>query len=130
MVNLEILTLKEIASLLVEFEKLRKSNPDTSSEAFRRLTRVGDVLGEITLRGDQIADLREYGFSLITEEDIRISSSYTELQREYDKLEQKYERLEARYNALVRQAESDFRTQFRLKDLIDKQQKEILEERE
>jgi len=126
----ETLTLEEIAKLVDEFQRLRKIHPEQGSENFRRIIRVGDILNGISLTGDQIVNLQDYGYSVVTNDHVKGSILYTELQREYDKLEQKYERLEARYHALVRQAESDFRPDFRLKELIDKQQQESLGERD
>ena len=122
-------TLEEIASFLIEFERLEKKRPEKGSKHFSRLTRLGDILEGISLTGNQVVELQRYGFSLITEDHIKDSVFYTELKKEHEKLEYKYNQLEERYKTLVKQAEMEFGPQFRLKDLIDRQQKETLEER-
>ena len=125
----DILSMQEIADLLNEFEKLNKRNPKPGSEEFRRLIRVGDILGGITLKADQIPELQKWIYSLMSDDHIKRSGAYTELKKEYDKLELRYGRLEERYRALVRQIEEKFGREFELKGFMEKQREEINRER-
>ena len=126
--------LKDIASLLVEFDRLKKANPNQDSPEFRRLTRVGDILHEVTLTADQVSDLGEYGYSLITDDHVKSSCSYTELKEEHERLGLRYDGLNNRYKALVREVEKMFHAPitpdvfFGLQKLIEKHTEESIRE--
>lgn len=124
-----VLTLEEIAELIHEYRKITLGG-DLSEEKRQRLSRLDYILSQITLTGEQIMEMRGFDPLLLGNNDIERSTLYQTLEKEHEKLEERYKRLEERYQRLSDLVKKEFGAQFRLKDLIDKQEEEARKEEE
>ena len=118
------LTLERIADLIHEYHEIIRKHPLKDSKERERLSRVGYVLKQVTLTGEQLMQMQGFDPLVLGDNDVKRSSYYQELQKEYDRLQTRHEGLEGRYKTLVRKLKESFGPQFELKTLLDEQEEE------